>query len=93
MNILCTARIPAFSGDEVATVLPLDAILATITVGVAHIAAVISPERVVVAVVGASLGAGDIPLCKLDKSRGVARGSEGARDGEEREQEEEGREG
>ena len=90
LNILGTARTPAFSGDKVAAVLPLDAILATIAVGVAHIAAVVGPEGVVVAVVGASLGAGDIPLCKLDKSR--ARGSEGARDGRDGEKED-GREG
>lgn len=86
MNILGTAGIPALSGDKVAAVLPLDAILAAVAVAVAHIAAVIGPEGVVIAVVGASLGAGDRALRKLDKSGVVAGRSEG-RDGREGEDE------
>lgn len=82
MNVLGTAGIPALSGDKVAAVLPLDAILAAVAVVVAHIAAVVGPEGVVVAVVGASLRAGDCALRKLDKSGVVAGGSEG-RDGRE----------
>lgn len=91
MNILGTARIPAFSSDKVATVLPLNTVLTTVAVGITHIAAVIGPKGVVVAVVGASLGVCDCALCKLDKIGVVTGGREDARDGGEGK--EKGREG
>ena len=64
--ILSTAGVPSLSGDEVVAVSPLHTVLATVAIGVFDITTAVGPEGVVVAVVGARLGAGDGAFGELD---------------------------
>lgn len=62
---------PAFAGSEVAAVCPFNTVLSTSTIGVVNGTTAVSPEGVVVAVVGSSLAGGDglalVPLAGNSK--------------------------
>lgn len=53
-----TAGVPALPADKVAVTAPVDAVLAAGSVGVGDLSVVVGPERVVVAVIRASLAGG-----------------------------------
>jgi len=55
VNLLRTTRIPSLSASEVSIVLPGDAVLTSITIGIVDSTAAIRPERIVETVVCTSL--------------------------------------